>query len=125
MGLPLFLAGVALAIAVALAISSLFAKKGSKENINSLATLFIMLEIFLVFLAAITDDPVFENIPPIVQIVALGVSGIAGFWKLILVPIFNRLTKLEVGQGEIKTDISNIKTDVHMIKESLIGRKSR
>lgn len=125
MGLPLFLAIIAFAIAVVLAVSSLFVGKKAKEDLQSVAALFVMLEIFLVIMAAITRDPVLDNISPEIQVITLGIGGITGFWKLILAPIFNRLTKLEVGQGEIKTDVSNIKTDVHLIKEKLLGVSAR
>ncbi len=127
--LPLLLAVLSFAVAAVLGIISFFLNKKNRDDLLSVATLFFLLEIFLVIVALATDDPLFEQIPPVVQIIMLGAAGITGFWggvyKLILAPIYNRLTHLEVGQGKIQIDVTNIKSDVHLIKERLISGKRR
>ncbi|MBI2580674.1 hypothetical protein HYV85_02600 [Candidatus Woesearchaeota archaeon] len=126
MGLPLQLSYALLGIAAALAAISFFAKKPeAKKAMESWVTLLIVAQLLMLIIALGVNDPLLENFSPEVQLIIAGMSGAFGIWKYYLDPMKKRIGNLEVGQGEIKTDISNIKTDVHLIKEKLLGISAR
>lgn len=124
MGLPLQLSYAFLGSVIIVALIRFFIKKPEiKKLTESLATFLIVAQLIMLIIAVGIKDPLFENFSPEIQLIIAGVSGAFAIWKAYLDPMKKRISNLEVGQAEIKTDTSNIKMDVHLIKEKILNLK--
>ena len=127
MGLPLMLSVIFLALAALLALCGVLLKRSRRKskfikNIDSFITLLVLFQLVTLFIAVGIKDPLLEQIPAEIQLIGAALSGIFAFWKYYLDPLKQRIVRLEIGQGEMKTDIGNIKSDIHLIKESVLQK---
>lgn len=90
--------------------------------------LFFMFLGLLVFMAVITKDPIAFGeltLPMEMQWIVALLAFACGAWMHYFNPIKERVMVLEKDMSSIKTNIASIKTDVHLIKETLLSRNPK
>jgi len=124
MGLPLFLSFVSLAFAIISWLIPFFIKKKKyKDLFDSLVGLFIGMGLAMWIMAVAFKDPVTDYISRDAQLIVAGLGFAGASWKYYFDPMKKRIHTLEVGMAEVRTNVFNIRNDVHIIKEDVIKKK--
>ncbi|MBI2575450.1 hypothetical protein HYV82_06220 [Candidatus Woesearchaeota archaeon] len=89
---------------------------------NDVSFMLIVLASSFLIVGIAKNDPLFSGLGVPLEfewVVGVFISGLSS-WKLYFNPMERRITKLEIGQSKMRTDIAGIKSDVHLIKERLM-----
>lgn len=114
-------------LSLALALASYFVgRKTGKRFLEDVAIFLTLLMMFFFIFALATKDPLerlLTSIPAFWQFLLTALGGAFTIWKVYLNPLKTKVYGMDREIGEIKTDVSFIKDDVHSIKQALFKGK--
>ena len=113
---------------IAYVASRIFNWKKIKAYLEDKGILFFIISSAFIVMALLTKDPLtIAGISIPTELQWLGSLLIIGFgvWRFYLNPLKGKVYSMDREVGEIKADVTNIKSDVRLIKERLIGGKFR
>lgn len=113
-------------IFLALYFGSVIFKSGRlKLFLENNGALLVIVAAVLIIMAIITKDPVTilgVSIPSELQWLGSLLATAFGMWRFYLNPLKLKVYSMDREVGELKSNISNVKADVRLIKEKLLGR---